>query len=168
MQIILSELNNFGILPSLHLHPEAAGSLLDFERTRGGQMRLTPQCAISAAHLPGYSPHDFGLAIDLDVDEMQAQYGLSKTGLDALMEQHGWYCHRRDGQRGPHDNHYNYLGMHPEEYLARAGVLTTAGAIEALILSLYGDDMGADRTQAFLHADKLIRPATIWPEPLPA
>lgn len=160
MVILLSKIRE-----SVALHPEAAGALLALEQAHGIELSLCP-CRVPLD--PGVSPHDYGLALDLDVDALMSSLGLTKTGLDALMEQYGWYCHRRDGVRGPGDGHYNYLGTHPEEYLHRAGVLTTAGAAEALLQALYGDEMGNDRSAAFSRAERQFVPLVSRPSSLPS
>jgi hypothetical protein len=151
MTILLSRVRG-----DLALHPEAAGALVSLEQAYGVSVPLAVTCAVPLA--PGVSPHDYGLAIEVDAAKLMEILGLTKTGLDALMEQFGWYCHRRDGASGAGDGHYNYLGTHPEEYLHRAGVLSTAGAAEALLQALYGDEMENDRGAAFSRAERQFVP----------
>ena len=54
------------------------------------------------AMAPGYSAHNYGLAVDLTIDQILEEKILSSYDeiLD-VMEEHGWHCHRRDRSCGP-------------------------------------------------------------------
>ena len=47
---------------------------------------------------PGYSAHNFGLAIDLDVRAMMKRLDCDKVGLDTWMRNRSWTCYRTDGR----------------------------------------------------------------------
>lgn len=88
---------------------------------------------------PAHSAHNFGLAIDVAVDRTLKKFGLGrKAELDALMRDHGWVCHRKDGKRGSEDWHYNFLHVPPYSPLEHPAERTTAPAIERAILDMYG------------------------------
>lgn len=86
------------------------------------------------AQRPGYSAHNFGLAIDVDVKQTMENLRVSKTALDALMKRYGWHCHRIDGKIGSECWHYNYLGSH---FDLEPGARNTADAIESRICFTY-------------------------------
>lgn len=98
---------------------------------------------------PGYSGHNFGLSIDIDVHKTMKKVGVDlKAELDTWMSAHGWFCWREDHDLpkwrprpneawhynfAPHGVTYNYgscvkwLGA---EILRRHGVDFELGAIE--------------------------------------
>ena len=45
---------------------------------------------------PGFSAHNFGLALDLDVGRALSKLGFSKRVLDDRMLERGWMCYRGD------------------------------------------------------------------------
>lgn len=132
---------------ALWLHPEAAASIDD--EMAGwitvSDMFRSPESSLAAvrsgrgARPPGYSAHNYGLAIDLDVGKtMRSLRTSSKIDLDRAMSTRGWLCHRIDGKitslKGE-SHHYNYLGP---GYENPRGATSTAAAIEARIVRLYG------------------------------
>lgn len=69
----------------------------------------------------GYSPHNYGLAVDLDVPTILDQKKIRYEDLLWLMKRRGWYCFRRDGvpdQAGA--NHFNYLGDDASRYISKS------------------------------------------------
>lgn len=93
---------------------------------------------------PGYSAHNYGLAIDIDTDAALASNKFNKVALDRAMESFGWWCHRKDGLRGMEDWHYNYLGVFAEAdpFLSIAARSTVrSAAIEAKIVQTFGNDL---------------------------
>lgn len=93
---------------------------------------------------PGYSAHNYGMAIDIDTDAVMATTKLSKPDLDKAMEGFGWWCHRKDGKRGSEDWHYNYLGVvqDAQPYLDAAKTSTVrSAAVEARIRAVFGADL---------------------------
>lgn len=124
------------------------------QRLRVSDMFRSPESSLQAmqekrgVQPPGFSAHNFGLAIDLDTDAMLSALKCSKVVLDATMSSHGWYCHRRDNQRGMEDWHYNYLGPGATKYLLGASPTNTSAAIEARIVATFGDDLKLDPSEA--------------------
>ena len=139
MKLLLSKLPRLrgiydGKVPTwaLYLHPDAAASLLKLESDTGGLIYTSVWRSAngslwaiknkSGALPPGYSAHNYGLAIDLTVDQIMDQFGWSYAEVLDLMEKYGWYCHRRDGRKKFESWHFNYLGLpnEAENYLQLA------------------------------------------------
>lgn len=104
------------------LVPSAAASVRALaalgKKVRASDVLRTASGSLAAVHnkphlalRPGYSPHNYGFSVDLAVDTLMKLWGLDKRGLDQLMDEHGWVCHRQDHQRGPEDWHYNFLEL---------------------------------------------------------
>jgi hypothetical protein len=121
-----------GQLPArmLFLAPDAAASLCRLESASGGlvytDMFRSAESSLAAfknrrgALRPGFSPHNFGLAVDLALGELRAG-GLRFDVLEKLMADFGWFCHRRDGNGIGHEAwHFNFLGPEPRQFLAYA------------------------------------------------
>lgn len=137
------------------LHPDAAAAFTGLQTAVGQQIRVSDMFRTAEQSLqaraqkagvqaPGFSLHNFGIAIDIATDAVMAALKLDKAALDALMKQHGWYCHRKDSKRGMEDWHYNFLGVGAaaEPFLAAAAKSTnTSAAGDAKILSLYKDGL---------------------------
>lgn len=85
---------------------------------------------------PGYSGHNFGLSIDLDVEQTLRRMSLTYDALLDWMATRGWYCHRRDRQRGMEDWHFNYFGPNHEAH--------NASAVQAWIIQNYGPFISGD------------------------
>lgn len=144
------------------LHPEAARSFELLAAHVGRPIRVTDmfrspeQSLIARANhtgvqAPGFSAHNFGLAIDVSVEPLMGSLGCDKLELDGLMEKGGWYCHRRDGRMGPESWHYNFLGPDREAriYLELGGNgANTSQAVEGKIRSLYGPRFAIDASTA--------------------
>lgn len=67
------------------------------------------------AAAPGFSGHNYGLSIDIDVQKTKKRLGLTlKAELDVWMNAHGWWCWREDHAEpkwSPKPNeawHYNF------------------------------------------------------------
>jgi len=113
-------------------------------------MCRSPESSLAAvkagrgAQRPGYSGHNYGFSIDVDVTQWLKSHskGRHKEELDEFMNEHGWYCHRKDHLRAMEDWHYNYFGDDPDRYLAAcARKQRTASGLEQLIQDHYGDAM---------------------------
>ena len=141
------------------LHPDAAAAFAAAQKSLGMKLKCSDMYRTAEQSLqareeksgvqpPGYSLHNYGIAIDIDTDYMLAQTKLTKPAFDLLMRDSGWYCHRRDGKRGMEDWHYNFLGEDGPKLVAAseaAGVRTnTSMAAEAKILSYYKDGLTLD------------------------
>jgi len=135
MKLLLSELPSLkgiydGKLPARlsYLHPEAAKALLGLEKETGGltytsMLRSANQSLVARrtkpklALPPGYSGHNYGLSVDLDLKTNQAEFKASYSDIIDMMVKHGWYCHRRDGKGGAESWHFNYFGEEADRYL---------------------------------------------------
>lgn len=136
-----------------YLHPSAADSFLGFcEYAVVSDMFRSPESSLAAvragrgAKLPGFSGHNYGLSIDLDIRETMKRWGcMTKTVLDEAMADRGWFCHRVDHKIDHEAWHYNHLGASME---ISPKVKSTAGYIENRILTLYGDELQLSDTDS--------------------
>lgn len=114
------------------LAPDAAAALMAVEKDLPGlayeDMWRDPAASLLArrtnpnGQLPGYSTHNFGLAVDLDMKTILKEGKLRYLeDIIKLMKKRGWYCHRRDGEAGHFDSgHFNFLGVgSAENYLSK-------------------------------------------------
>lgn len=97
---------------------------------------------------PGFSAHNFGFAVDLDVQKIMKDYSINKEHLDVLLrDKYSLYCHRRDHSLASECWHYNALGGGATALLQHSSKNSTSGAVEAFILSVYGKDFDITRDQ---------------------
>lgn len=91
------------------------------------------------AQPPGFSGHNYGLSIDIDISASRKRLGAligapkglaTKAQLDNWMNDCGWFCHRIDHQVAFEAWHFNALGIGT---VISPKVKTTAGYIEAEI-----------------------------------
>lgn len=112
------------------LSPDAADSLLRLEKDTGGlvytDMWRDPVASLVARRtrrsfqLPGYSAHNYGFGIDLDIKAILDERKLRYEDLLHFLKKRGWVCHRRDGvENAPESDHFNFLGATPNEYLVK-------------------------------------------------
>lgn len=134
---------------ALFLHPDARDSfvneLMSFavvsDMFRSPESSLAAVRAGRGARPPGFSGHNYGLSIDIDVRASWRNFsahkgtGLNKRNLDQWMAARGWFCHRVDHRMDHEAWHYNYLG---EGATISPTVGSTARYIEARIAELYG------------------------------
>jgi hypothetical protein len=157
---------------ALFLAPDAADSLLTLcakapglgfsDIFRSAEASLAAMKTKRGVQPPAFSAHNFGLAVDVDVDGVLSEDGktrlpgtLKRMGwkypdLLAFMEEGGWYCHRRDGGRGSEDWHFNYLGSDPERAAACLEGLETSGwskAAERSIVARFAAQLVLDPEQ---------------------
>lgn len=149
---------------ALFLHPAAADSFLTdliwvvgvSDLLRTAESSLNAVVTGRGAQSPGYSGHNFGFCLDAKVDESMARLHMTrKTDFDRWMEERGWYCHRRDGQRGHEDWHYNFLRAFELLGLTQHGAKLqlssrskfTSGDLEQLIQRVYGADLAPTDTE---------------------
>lgn len=137
------------------LHPEAAAGFRALEARLGQRVRvsdvfrtaeesLKARASKAGVQPPGFSLHNYGIAIDIATDAMIKATGMPKPVLDTVFRAAGWYCHRKDGARGVEDWHFNFLGVGAaaEPFLAASAKSTvTSAAGDAKILALYGDGL---------------------------
>lgn len=140
------------------LHPQAADAYVRLERETGKRLRVsdifrTPESSLMAMQQkagvqpPGFSGHNFGFSIDVDVAACLKSFGLDKAGFDSLMETYGWFCHRKDHARAFEEWHFNYFGIGDEAapFLAACAKSTvTSAGVEAKILQHYGAEFKLD------------------------
>lgn len=138
------------------LHFDAASAFAAIEKALGQRLRVSDMFRTAEQSLqamqeksgvmpPGFSLHNYGIAIDVDIDSMLAATKLDKPSFDKLMREHGWYCHRKDNKRGMEDWHYNHLGADAATFLKASEKSTnTSAAGDARILALYGDQLTLD------------------------
>lgn len=141
---------------ALFLHPDAAHSFVQHlsrqvvvsDVFRSAESSLAAVRSGRGAKPPGFSGHNYGLSIDIDVKATWSalkgpSVRLDKGVLDAALEALGWYCHRRDRLMNPECWHYNWLGVgmpiDPKHH-------STAMYIEGHILALYGNRFVLDAT----------------------
>ena len=135
-----------------YLHPLAADSVVQLERESGGlvytdiwrtaEVSLWAMRQKSGVQPPGFSAHNYGLAIDFAVDPTLKKLGWDYPKFQAFLEQRNWFCHRRDGRRGSEDWHFNFLpsGLSPSLVDAKRPA-TWANPAEANILEHYADQL---------------------------
>jgi len=122
------------------VHPDVLGPLRNIaERVVITDLYRDPISSLEARKLgkrgvqrPGWSGHNFGISIDLDIDAcLNRKFTEKKTTNKELvshsrdsfnnyltflvwMADNGWTCHRSDGKRGFEDWHFNCLGSRNE------------------------------------------------------
>jgi len=134
------------------LHPDAAAAYLAVEVGTGKRLRVSdmfrsPESSLQAMQTksgvmpPGYSGHGFGFSIDVATDACLKSFGMTKQAFDEMMVSYGWYCHRKDHQRGSEDWHFNHFGTGaaatPWLAACEKSVVTSAG-VEAKMVATYG------------------------------
>lgn len=130
-----------------YLHPEAAHAFVAIAPWAVvSDMFRSPESSLQAvregrgAQPPGYSAHNYGLAIDIDIKRTMENLGIkTKAELDAYMEARGWYCHRRDHVVAFEAWHYNYLGVN-----ATVAGTITSDEVEKEIQRRYGVALAPD------------------------
>lgn len=104
------------------------------------------------AKAPGFSGHNYGFSIDLDVTATMKKNAFpNKWHMDAWMETYGWFCHRQDSKREREEWHYNFLGIGFDI----GKVKTTAGLLEEKIQQNYKFMLDNKDVQRYLQKLKL-------------
>lgn len=151
-----------------YLAPDAAQALIAIEKDTDGlvytDMWRDPTSSLlnrrtrKTSQLPGYSAHNFGLAVDLDVKTILDEKKIRYEDLLRIMQRRGWYCHRRDGQENaPESDHFTYLGDLQEKYLIRCTMdpVTWDNAAELRIWERFGKDFQIELRNVQLLLTKL-------------
>ena len=144
-----------------YLHPDAARAFLQAnaayklrvsDMLRSAESSLAAMQAGRGAKPPGFSGHNYGLSVDLDVDWMLRRGGAfkDKEHLDEFMNANGWFCHRGDHKLEFECWHYNYF---PFKY-DQSGK-SSASTLEAQIIDLYGPGFKLDAAGAQAALKKL-------------
>lgn len=133
------------------LAPDAAISLLALEKDTDGLVytdmwrdpidSLLAKRANRASQLPGYSGHNYGMSVDLDVISILNTKKIRYEDILHIMKKRGWFCKRRDGDSSlPGANHFNFLGDDSGRYLVKCTMdpITWDIPTELKILELYG------------------------------
>ena len=113
-----------------------------YRSAKSSQARRAEFAATGGAQLakrPGESPHNYGLAVDLDVSAALADNHTNKKGLDLALQNYGLHCHRLDHDLGAECWHYNALGPNASQWTRSSSSESTSRAIEAKIASIYGE-----------------------------
>lgn len=144
------------------LHPDAAAAFHAAETALGQRIRVSDMFRTAEQSLqamqqktgvqpPGFSLHNYGIAIDVAVDAMLPAFKGSKAELDEFMKGFGWWCHRRDSKRGMEEWHYNYLGPTGQQQIQEADKpkprTSTSAAADARIQALYGEGLALTPTE---------------------
>jgi len=151
------------------LHPAAADSLRRIFFVTGKIIRVSGLWRSAEASLaarqsksgvqpPAYSAHNFGLAMDIDVENCLVRFDCDKPSLDELLQMFGWYCHRKDGKQLFEAWHYNFLGDEDEAaaFLAHSAASSnTSSAVQANLQQLYGSQMSLPKKKIQAALQKL-------------
>lgn len=137
---------------ALYLHPHAAASFLAdlapcitvSDMLRTAESSLNAVRTGRGAQRPGYSGHNYGFSIDIEVSEAMRALGFkTKRLLDDWMATRGWFCHRRDHLIEHEAWHYNFLKLaelRGGPPLLPAGTITS-DELERLIQIVYGVEL---------------------------
>jgi len=155
MKLVLQQLPSSlrGTARLKYLAPDAAGSLIKLEKETGGLIytdlwrdpvsSLLARRTRKATQLPGYSAHNFGFGIDLDIKTILDEKKIRYEDLLHLLKKRGWVCHRRDGSgTGVDADHFNFLGATPNEYLLKCTMdpITWDLPVEERIFEMHRED----------------------------
>jgi hypothetical protein len=113
---------------------------------------------MKGSSLVGYSPHNFGLAIDIDVEKILDQKKIRYEDLLWLMKRRGWYCFRRDGvQDQAGAGHFNFLGEGADKYLAKSNQdpITWQTVAEFRIWERHGTEFQLETKEVQIRLSKL-------------
>lgn len=110
--------------------------------------------------LVSYSAHNYGLAVDLDVEPILKQKKIKYEDLLWLMRRRGWYCSRRDeSPNQPGSEHFNFLGLgtQAEKYLAKStqDPMTWPTIPELRIWERHGQDFQMETKEVQMKLSKL-------------
>lgn len=138
----------------LLLYPEVAESFRALEAETGGlvysDIRRTAMESLQAirskagVQAPSHSGHNFGFSVDVAIEETQALYGWTYAVMRAKLENHGWYCYRRDGKIASEAWHFSATSPHRdgEPWSAPMDRMIEATYGSALRLDLRGIQAG--------------------------
>lgn len=112
----------------LYLSPSAAYNFMEMNKekeVRCSDMFRTPEASLLArkrkrgVQPPGWSGHNFGFCIDIDVQWMLKNHDFkNKVELDEWMQSYGWFCHVPLGVKRSFESwHYNFFGVNDHQEL---------------------------------------------------
>ncbi len=168
MKLSLQQIQNVkGDARRTFLAPDAAVALAAIQNDADGliysEMWRDPVDSLLARRLKSgplvsYSPHNYGLAVDLNVDAILNQKKIRYEDLLWLMKRRGWYCFRRDGNQDQvGSEHFNFLGDQAEKYLAKSTQDPTTWPTipELKIWDRYGQDFQMETKEVQVRLAKL-------------
>lgn len=137
------------------LAPDAAASLIKLDRDTGGlsytdlwrsaEVSLMARQSKRGVQAPGYSGHNYGFSVDLDLEGTKKKRGWTYLQIIEAMQAHGWYCHRQDGKDGRSESwHFNYFGKDYPKYLKHSSSHISSSwsqPVEALMQERYSAQM---------------------------
>lgn len=151
------------VLPKrmLYLHPRAAAAFMHANDAANNNLTVSDMFRSAESSLeavvngrgaqpPGYSAHNFGLAIDLAVESTLNRTGMHYPDLLKFMAGYGWHCYRRDGLNGREGWHFNYLGDLSGDILPKLSPTLSTNwyrAAEEAIQAYYGPTLYLDRME---------------------
>lgn len=157
MKLALQQVSVRGPARMKYLAVDAAAALNSLEKDTGGLVyidmwrdpvdSLVARRTRKTSQIPGYSTHNYGLAIDLDLKTILDEKKIRYEDLLYLMKKRGWYCHRRDGEVSrPEAEHFNFLGDLAEKYLVKTTMdpTTWQRPAEERIYERYGKEFQLD------------------------
>lgn len=157
MKLYLQQLSVQGTARMKYLAPDAASALLDVEKDLGALSyadmwrdaadSLIARRSRKGSQLPGYTPHGYGLAIDIDASQVLGEKKVRYADLTHYMEKHGWHCHRRDEEPGKQESdHFNFLGPLANKYLVKTTLdpATWQNAADLRIVEKFGEHFQLD------------------------
>lgn len=97
----------------------ATGGLVYSDMWRSAESSLAAMASKRGVQPPGFSAHNYGLAVDVAVDETLKRAKEDYAWLLQVMRDEGWYCHRRDNEQGMESWHFNWLGPDADKLLAK-------------------------------------------------
>jgi hypothetical protein len=154
VKLILQQITSFrGNVRMPFLAPEAAVAFKTLENDTGGlvytDMWRDPTASLLAKRMkritqvPGYSPHNYGIAIDIDLKTVLQEKKIRYEDLLFLLKKRGWVCYRRDGEADkPGSEHFNFLGDDADRYLTKCTMdpITWGYAAETKILERFDSE----------------------------
>lgn len=169
MKILLKKIPNLkGDIRRPFLSHEAALAIQTIEKDTDGLIykdmwrdavaTMAARRIRKSGQIPGYSPHNYGLSVDLDVEALLEQKKIRYEDLLWLMKKRGWYCFRRDGVEGQTGyDHFDYLGESADYYLSKCNQdpATWGNAIEIKIWEFYGQNFQASTKEVQLQLSKI-------------
>lgn len=169
MKILLQKIPNIkGEVRRPFLSHEAALALRTIEKDTDGLIykdmwrdavaTMAARRIRKSGQLPGYSPHNYGLSVDLDVEALLEQKKIRYEDLLWLMKKRGWYCFRRDGVEGQTGyDHFDFLGESADYYLSKCNQdpSTWSNAIEIKIWESYGQNFQTSTKEVQLQLAKI-------------
>lgn len=160
MKISLQQVQVRGPARMKYLFKEAAESLIALEKDTDGLVYLDiwrdPVASLLArrtrksTQLPGYSGHNYGLSVDLDLKTILDEKKVYYEDIIYMLKKRGWYCHRRDGDPSRSEaEHFVFLGLNPKKYLDKATLEPGSWQrpTEDRIYDLYGEHFNLNLEQ---------------------